>query len=138
MNTNDELLQASIGLLEWLRSSGRTGKPRSSRVPAKLLDSLERAVESSYHGGNEQTVETKLRFVKVLRYNTWVFVNVHSLVEGDKFKLYEPDGELVRHGTGCVFIAKGKPYLNEDGVWTIVTEKSNERCEGDNEGRETR
>jgi hypothetical protein len=38
------LLQSSIALVKWLRDTGNTGKPRSSRVPRRLLEELEKSI----------------------------------------------------------------------------------------------
>lgn len=38
------LVEAAKGFAEWLRGMGHTNKPRASRVPRKLLETLESAL----------------------------------------------------------------------------------------------
>lgn len=47
----DELLNSATALVNWLRDPGLTGKSRASRVPAKLLENLESAIENASNTG---------------------------------------------------------------------------------------
>ncbi|MFB5758995.1 hypothetical protein [Paenibacillus medicaginis] len=52
----------------------------------------------------------------------WQTIEFRELKQGDAFRMFEPNGEPVVDMKGrCEFLAMGKPYLNEDGIWQINT-----------------
>lgn len=59
------------------------------------------------------------RSVKILKEARWVDVEFSEVNEGDLFKMYEPDGELVESLGTTEFKALSKAYIGENGVLTI-------------------
>jgi hypothetical protein len=52
----------------------------------------------------------------------WDEVEFKNLTIGDIFRLFDGEERYVNKADGNnVWIAKGKPYINKDGVWTIDT-----------------
>ncbi len=52
----------------------------------------------------------------------WEKIDFQNLNDGDIFRLFD-DGERYFNKTdgNNIWIAKGKPYLNKHGIWTIDT-----------------
>ncbi len=70
---------------------------------------------------NEPKVERKVeRFVN----GQWIDVDYTELRSGDQFKLFEPDGTLVKNGEEEVWKATSDPYIvvSEDGTETFGIE----------------
>ena len=62
-----------------------------------------------------------LRSTQVLRNNEWGNINFTELKNGDIFRLFEPDGKVVRDKLGDdEFMAVSDPYLYKDEqTWMI-------------------
>lgn len=58
----------------------------------------------------------------------WIVVDFKDLKEGDKFRMFEPTGEPVvdKEFNETEFIAKCDAYINEDGIWSIITHEMGE------------
>ncbi len=54
-----------------------------------------------------------MRQVQVLRNNIWTEIDFNELKNGDKFKMFEPDGELVKYQDCTEFNAISDIYFNE-------------------------
>lgn len=63
-----------------------------------------------------------MRTAEIYRDECWVPTDFDKVKKGDTFKLFEPDGTLVRDQNGnAVLVAVSDPYLNAEGVLTIDT-----------------
>ena len=69
----------------------------------------------------------KLRTVqKLTREGGWLTVEMKDLIEGDTFRMYEPDdgepnaGGVVANSEGeTEWVVEGYPRLREDGIWEV-------------------
>jgi hypothetical protein len=70
--------------------------------------------------------EPEDRLIKVKQGKEWVEVKLKDINAGDKFRMWEPDGTIIRNNNKYVFTAAGAPYevTNEYGVetWGIECE----------------
>ena len=63
-----------------------------------------------------------LRIVqKATREGGWLTVEMEELVEGDTFRMFEPDsGDLVIDSEGrAQWVVEGTGRMREDGVWEV-------------------
>lgn len=68
----------------------------------------------------------KYRTAQVLINDKWIDIEFKNIKEGDKFRLFEPDGTIVKDNDGNTeFIATSNPYLavadNNEEVYQIDT-----------------
>lgn len=62
-----------------------------------------------------------LRKVQALRDNKWLGINFKELVNGDIFRLFEPDGEVVKDKLNDdEFVAISDPYYHVDGLTLMI------------------
>nr|WP_231978241.1 hypothetical protein [Mycobacterium sp. E3298] len=55
----------------------------------------------------------------------WKECQFQSLIRGDIFRLFEPDGDYVSDSYGNrEFQAESDPFINENGHWEIEIEES--------------
>lgn len=66
------------------------------------------------------TEEVSLRRVERLREGKWVEVRMKELIPGDRFRMFEDDGETVSSQFGTEWYVTGIPkvMINENGVQT--------------------
>ena len=63
-----------------------------------------------------------MRTAEVFWNGRWFPTEFDKVKKGDTFKLFEPDGTLVRDKDGnAVLVAVSDPYMNAEGVMTIDT-----------------
>jgi len=64
------------------------------------------------------------RVAQVLIDGNWVNIEFSQLKAGDRFKIFESDGEEIKDfATGNTeFVAESDAFLNKDDVWTIDIE----------------
>jgi hypothetical protein len=61
----------------------------------------------------------KKRKCELFEFDAWREIEFNLLLKGDKFRLIEPTGELVKDNDGNTeFIASSNVY-NEDGLWMV-------------------
>jgi uncharacterized lipoprotein YehR (DUF1307 family) len=67
-------------------------------------------------------MEKGQRLVKKLNETTvaWETCNFNDLKKKDIFKMFEPNGKIVKDTKGLkVFMASTDAFINENGIWTI-------------------
>jgi len=71
----------------------------------------------------------EVRITEVNREEEWKVVPLSEVKKGDRFRMFEPDGEPVKNVSGdVVFVAHEDSFLgphgpNETQVWTVITDK---------------
>lgn len=61
------------------------------------------------------------RKAKILVDGLWIDVSFKDIKMGDKFKLFESDGEQVKDNSGEIeWVAACDPFYNSEGVLTIT------------------
>lgn len=54
--------------------------------------------------------------------NKWEEIEFKNLIPGDIFRIFDNGERYINKTDGNnVWITKGKPYLNEDEIWTVDT-----------------
>lgn len=65
------------------------------------------------------------RRTQILKNNKWIDIEFKNLKSGDKFRIFESDGSIVKDKNDNIeFVAISEPYLyptKEEEVWQIDT-----------------
>lgn len=69
----------------------------------------------------EEKAAINTRTIAKLVKRKWVPMDFFELTSGCTFKIFEADGTpVLNQKGGTEFIAAGKPYVNDDGINTIM------------------
>jgi hypothetical protein len=61
-----------------------------------------------------------MKEAEVFKNNNWEQIEFSQLKKGDRFRTYNPNGELLKNENGySSFIAVTDAFINEEGLWTI-------------------
>lgn len=60
------------------------------------------------------------RRTEIFTNGQWVEKEFEDVEKGERFRLFEANGTRVTGKQGSTqWIAKGKPYINDDGIWEL-------------------
>lgn len=62
----------------------------------------------------------ELRTIEVLRNEKWEKCYMKDLVVGEEFRMFE-DGKLFKDQQGhTTWVVQELPYVNKEGIWTVI------------------
>ena len=68
----------------------------------------------------------ELRKVEVYLNDAWMQVPLSGVKKGERFRMFEPSGEVVTMKGISEFVADCDAYLNRDNTWSVLVNGFNE------------